>query len=77
MSDTDSSVTVSVRDNGIGIDADYGERIFKMFQRLQNRSEYVGTGLGLGICRRIVANHGGTISMVSNGGEGTEFRFTL
>ncbi len=70
--------TVSVHDNGIGIDPQYGERIFAVFQRLHLRDQYGGTGIGLALCRRIVEFHGGRIWLDElQSGPGATFRFTL
>ncbi|MCA9187221.1 MAG: PAS domain S-box protein [Planctomycetales bacterium] len=73
----DAFCEIAVKDNGIGVDPDFHERIFQVFQRLHTTAEYPGTGIGLAVCKKIVEQHGGEISVESELGVGTTFRVTL
>ena len=74
---TDHRCCITVRDNGIGFEEKYAERIFGVFQRLHGRSQYEGTGIGLAIVKKIVERHDGAIAVDSEPGRGTTFVVTL
>ncbi|RYF69644.1 MAG: PAS domain-containing sensor histidine kinase, partial [Cytophagaceae bacterium] len=68
---------IDVSDNGIGFDEKYLDRIFQIFQRLHSKSEFAGTGIGLAICAKVVANHTGLITASSQVGKGSTFSIYL
>jgi len=66
-----------VKDNGIGIEDQYKDKVFEIFKRLNRREEYEGTGIGLALCKKIITRHKGNIWLESALGEGTTFYFTI
>ncbi|WP_329183875.1 sensor histidine kinase [Actinacidiphila glaucinigra] len=75
--DGDGMLHFSVTDNGIGVPAEFADKIFVIFQRLHSRDSYGGTGIGLALCKKIVEYHGGRIRLDPGRSQGTRIRFTL
>lgn len=71
------SCTITVKDNGIGFNLQYSDRIFALFQRLNTKDQYEGSGIGLAVTKKIIDKHGGRISVTSEEGIGSTFRITL
>ncbi len=73
----DDYIQIAIKDNGIGIDADFYDKVFAVFQRLHRREEYSGTGMGLAIVKKVITGFGGNIWIDSKVGEGSTFYFTI
>ena len=77
LDDVEMNSIITIADNGIGFDEKYLDRIFSVFQRLQGRDKYEGTGIGLAVCRKIVERYNGSITALSTPGQGSQFIITL
>lgn len=74
---TQTGWTINIKDNGIGLNEKFADRIFIPLERLHGMSAYEGTGIGLAICKKIISRHGGSIFVKSQEGQGSTFTFTL
>lgn len=74
---TETEIQISIKDNGLGFDPKYNEKVFMIFQRLHNQKQFTGTGIGLAICKKIMELHGGKISVESQTGKGSTFLLTF
>jgi hypothetical protein len=77
ISETTDEWIIKFKDNGIGIEKEYFNKIFVIFQRLHTKDKYEGTGIGLAVCKKIVSRHGGNLEVRSELGKGTEFIITI
>jgi len=77
LKDSKKYVCIECRDNGIGFNEKYSDQIFAVFQRLNNKEHYSGSGIGLALCKKIVSNHGGEIFATSKEGDGSTFYMIL
>jgi signal transduction histidine kinase len=77
LNENASYYSITIKDNGIGFDQEYAEKIFNIFQRLHGKTAYNGSGIGLAMCKKIVLNHNGKVSAQSSPGQGATFTIIL
>src|SRR5207253_2098904 len=77
LAKADKYLQLNFADNGIGFDEEYAEKIFSIFQRINARSQYEGTGIGLAVCKKVVENHGGVIFATAKPNEGANFTIII